>query len=182
MRLLRTIIWKRLDVPGLEFFQFREAEDGFMLSGEVILQHPSGPASLSYSIRVDNSWTTREAMIHNAGTDRDTIVMIRRDEVGRWFRDDDELTELSECIDLDLSFSPSTNMIPIRRLQPDVGVSVSTRAAWLRFPDLTLATLQQSYKRVDARRYEYESETGFQTLIDVDELGIPLQYHSVWTT
>ena len=38
------------------------------------------------------------------------------------------------CRDIDLNFSPSTNVLPIRRLSLDVGDQAAVRAAWLRFP------------------------------------------------
>ena len=61
------------------------------------------------------------------------------------------------CVDLDLNFSPSTNLLPIRRLNLSVGQEAAVRAAWLRFPSFILEPLEQLYRRVDATTYRYES-------------------------
>jgi hypothetical protein len=37
------------------------------------------------------------------------------------------------CLDIDLGFSPSTNLLPIRRLTLAVGEAATVRAAWLPF-------------------------------------------------
>ena len=49
----------------------------------------------------------------------------------------------SGCIDLDLSFSPATNLLAIRRLALPVNEIAEVRSAWLTFPDLDLEPLDQ---------------------------------------
>ena len=67
---------------------------------------------------------------------------------------------VSGCIDLDLNFSPSTNLLPIRRLNLSVGQQATVRAAWLRFPSFALEPLDQLYRRVGESSYRYESASG----------------------
>ena len=53
---------------------------------------------------------------------------------------------------MDLSATPSTNTLPIRRLALDVGASREVRAAWIRFPSCEIAPLPQRYTRLADRR------------------------------
>src|SRR5438132_8544795 len=55
---------------------------------------------------------------------------------------------VSGCIDLDLNFSPSTNLLPIRRLTLSVGQQDTVRSAWLRFSRFALETLDHLSRRV----------------------------------
>ena len=81
------------------------------------------------------------------------------------------------CIDLDLNFSPSTNLLPIRRLDLAIGTEAKVRAAWLRFPDFTLEPLDQLYRRTDLASYRYESGGGtFVTELRVTEAGFVAHY------
>ena len=64
------------------------------------------------------------------------------------------------CIDVDLNFSPSTNLLPIRRLGLAVGEEAEVRAAWLRFPSFTLEPLPQLYRRLSDDTWRYESAGG----------------------
>ena len=77
--------------------------------------------------------------------------------------------------------SPSTNTLPLRRLQLQRGQSQPVTAAWVRFPSLEIATLQQTYKRLDDTRYWYESATGFTAEIRVDACSVVFDYPGVWT-
>lgn len=61
------------------------------------------------------------------------------------------------CIDEDLNFSSSTNLLPIRRLILAVGQNAPVKAAWLKFPSFELEPLSQVYSRIDESTYRYES-------------------------
>jgi hypothetical protein len=88
---------------------------------------------------------------------------------------------LQGCVDVDLGFSPSTNLLPIRRLNLAIGSRASVRAAWVRFPELTLEVLEQAYTRVGESTYLYESAGGtFRRELSVNALGFVLEYPDFW--
>ena len=71
--------------------------------------------------------------------------------------------DLDGCTDVDLGWSPITNVIPMRRLGVRVGDSVELLAAWVRFPELDVVANRQRYTRVTENRYEsgpYDFEMG----------------------
>jgi hypothetical protein len=85
------------------------------------------------------------------------------------------------CGDLDLNFSPSTNLLPIRRLNLAVGEEARVRAAWLRFPSFALEPLEQIYRRVDTTTYRYESAGAkFVTELKVNAAGFVTRYPNFW--
>ena len=57
------------------------------------------------------------------------------------------------CLDVDLSFTPATNLLAIRRTSLAIGARADVRAAWLRFPELALEPLYQRYERLAESRY-----------------------------
>ena len=80
-------------------------------------------------------------------------------------------------MDVDLNFSPSTNLLPIRRLALEVGSEAAVRAAWLRFPGFALEPLEQVYRRAAVGLYRYESAGGqFRADLEVDESGFVTRY------
>lgn len=88
---------------------------------------------------------------------------------------------MAGCIDLDLNFSPSTNLLPIRRLGLAIGQEAVARAAWLRFPSFTLEPLEHLYRRIDATTYRYESAGGrFVTELQVNAAGFVTYYPNFW--
>jgi hypothetical protein len=68
------------------------------------------------------------------------------------------LPALDGAIDIDLSASPFTNTLPIRRLLLARGSSADIRAVYVHFPDLAILADPQRYTCLEPlRRYRYES-------------------------
>jgi hypothetical protein len=105
---------------------------------------------------------------------------IRRDGL-QWLMNAIEVPEVAGSEDIDLGFSPSTNLLPIRRLALKVGEHATVRAAWVRFPELTLELLEQTYTRISPDCYRYESEGGeFRRDLKTDENGFVVEYPTIW--
>ena len=122
------------------------------------------PTVLSYRVVCDEGWRTQSAHVTGSVGQRSI---------------DMTLVPLPGCIDIDLAFSPSTNTLPIRRLGLAVGESASLTVAWLRFPEMTLEPLAQTYRRLGKRTWEYASD-GFTARIEVDEEGLVISYEGLW--
>jgi hypothetical protein len=92
-----------------------------------------------------------------------------------------KLWEVTGCDDVDFEFSPSTNTLPIRRLNLGVGESTAVRAAWLRFPSLALEPFEQTYTRTGETTYRFESGDGrFTRDLTVNDAGFVLDYPGLW--
>src|SRR5215212_3322314 len=97
------------------------------------------------------------------------------DANGAWKVDGNAAKTLKGCTDIDLGCSPSTNTLPIRRLRLGVGSSETIRAAWIRFPELTVEKAEQTYTRLDEFTYRYASGT-FSAELTVDDDGLVAGY------
>lgn len=159
----------------------RRLWSGWRLFGAVELHHESPKACLSHVTTCDAHWRTRDCEVTGFIGDAPIAVHIRRDFAGRWSVGDVPVPEITGCVDIDLAFSPVTNLLPIRRLALPIGGTAAVRAAWLRFPELTLEVLEQTYTRVDHNRYLYESADGaFRRELTVDDDGLVLEYPGLW--
>jgi hypothetical protein len=113
--------------------------------------------------------------------DATVAVEVVVDVQQRWTLNGIECPQVAGCHDIDLSFSPSTNLLPIRRLALRVGERATVRAAWLRFPAFSLEPLDQVYERVTDDTYRYESAGGaFVAELQVDSVGFITNYQSLW--
>jgi hypothetical protein len=108
------------------------------------------------------------------------------DGAWRWklnWDEEREVPELSDCIDVDLGCTPSTNTLPIRRLNLEIGESREVTAAWVRFPALSVQPLRQRYTRLGEHAYRYESGNDAYTFtadLAVDDLGLVTSYPPAW--
>lgn len=177
----RTIRWRRLDGPGIETFRLASGREGWHLRGELDVSFDDVPAKVIYEIACDREWSTRavRTWVEMGGTRRG--LRIRVDTAGRWFCDGRERRDLRGCVDVDLSITPATNTLPIRRLALREGSSSEVPVAWIRFPDLTVAPLRQRYTRLSRDRVRYENlDSGFSVVFEVDKDGLVVSYPGAW--
>lgn len=179
--LYRSAIWRRLDIIALEYFEFRERADAIGLSGTIVMVDGVVPLRAEYQIRCDRSWVTRSVRVALTRGAESRELNLVTDEHHRWWNEGEELAQVAGCVDIDISITPSTNTLPIRRLAPRPGESRDVIAAWVRFPELTVEPLPQRYVRTEEGRYRYASRGGdFTADIDVDDVGIVLRYPPLW--
>lgn len=152
------------------------------LAGTGVFTRDGGPCMLEYVVVCGPDWRTVSAQV--AGWLDDTAVEVEiAVEAGRWRRNGALCPAVEGCLDLDLSFSPSTNLLPIRRLGLAVGAEASVAAAWLRFPSFTLERLEQRYRRTGDANYRYESDGGaFVADLRVNAAGFVVEYPGFWQT
>jgi len=176
----RSVLWRRVDDTGTESFLLSRDDTGWHLEGNVVALLDREPAHIRYRVACDPSWRARSAQISQdrAGVQREVHITVRED--GRWWVEGEEDARLRPCTDVDLEISPSTNTIPIRRLNLAVGQDSEVIAAWVRFPALTVEPLPQRYTRTGANQYRYASRD-FVTDLEVDDLGLVTRYEGGWS-
>ena len=177
------ILWQRIDHPGHEISALEPHADGWRLAGTALFTHDGLPCELAYRIHCDSQWETQTVSIRGHVGGNSLSMDLRRSSDRAWYSNGVHVPEVEGCIDVDLGFSPSTNLLPIRRLALSVGDRAVVRAAWVRFPELSLELLEQVYTRVDADHYLYESADGsFRRELRVGADGFVLDYPDYWRT
>ena len=173
-------LWKLIQGIGLERFELRPSDDGWILRGVILRVHERIPVETSYSICCDARWETVSAeirLLDDAGERRLVVDAYK----GKWLANGKSLPLPIHCVDIDLGWSPSTNTLPIRRLNLSVGAEREAVAAWVRFPELSVEPLDQQYKRLAHHAYLYSSDAGaFTAEIQVDDYGLVEEYKEGW--
>jgi hypothetical protein len=175
-----TILWERLDGPGLEYCEIA-LHPVVTLTGHVIAGYPGGAYAVTYSVQTNAAGVTVavEVTCRTGGSTRH--LSIRRDRNGGFLENGMPLKGFETCADVDLEATPSTNLLPIRRLHLAVGEHADLVALWIRCPDLTVAPLPQRYTRLDRTHYRYQSfESGYETVLVVDDDGVVTAYGDLW--
>lgn len=177
----QSILWRGYFLPGHEACQLSWRDDHWHLRGTAVFSHEDRPCWLDYHVICDSGWGTRSARVDGWLGDLPVAIEIEVDASLRWRLNGMDRPEVAGCIDLDLNFSPSTNLLPIRRLGLKVGGAADVQAAWLRFPSFELERLPQRYLRLGETRYRYESADGqFVAELTVNEAGFVTDYPGIW--
>jgi len=179
--MMAIIAWRRVDAVGFERCGLSRERDRYKLGGTIGLLEGGESFDASYDVTCDAAWVTRSVTVDLRGPDGERSLQLAVKD-GLWWVEGRLEATLRECVDVDLGWTPSTNTLPIRRLNLAVGESRAVTAAWVRFPELTVERLPQEYRRLDERRYRYSSAGGrFVAELEVDEHGLVTTYGQIWT-
>ena len=108
--------WRRLDVPGRDECALEELPSGWRLGGIAEFEAPSGLSRLEYTVECDREWRTVRARVRGMAGARPLELAIRRDATDDWHIGPAPIPALRGLVDLDLGFTPATNLFPLRRL------------------------------------------------------------------
>lgn len=179
----RNFVWQSLTTPGLEHLTLRT--NGGMYFEGVVIDAGEAPFRVRYDIHTDDAWRVRSCQVELQGAE-ERAVALRADGEGNWTdRAGEPIPSLSGCLDVDLTATPSTNALPIRRLSLRPGDSADIQVAWIQFPDLTVTPSLQRYtcleRTSDGGLYRFLGvESGFTADLPVDADGFVLDYAGRW--
>jgi hypothetical protein len=176
-----TIMWRRLDKPGAEVADLTRNGAGWILAGMAVVAHDGRPCALEYRIECDAAWQTETVRIGGHVGGKPAALELVRSPGHSWRMNGTLMPLLQGCVDVDFGFSPVTNLLPIRRLELALGSRAEVRAAWVRFPELTVEVLEQAYTRMGSATYLYESAAGaFRRDLSVNAAGFVVEYPDYW--
>lgn len=175
-----SVLWRRCDTPGHDACRMDTSGAGIEIKGAAVFQFEGEPSCISYRVLCDGNWSTCSARLD--GFARGAIdIAIERNEKGDWCLNGRSVDDVRGLPDLDLGFTPATNVIPIRRLSLRIGEVADATAAWLDPRDWTLKRLRQRFERRGEQSFWYEApDVGYAALLTVDAAGMVRDYPGLW--
>jgi hypothetical protein len=172
----RRVAWRRSDeVQTDEHCTLTQRDTGLSLVGTVLGSEAGAPVRIEYRVLTDGDGLTTAAHVRDLRGFEQRTLTLERDAKGNWTVDGAKVRMLKGATDVDLGCSPSTNTLPIRRLRIGVGASKTIKAAWVRFPELTVVKAEQTYTRLDEFTYRYASGD-FEAELTVDDEDLVAAY------
>jgi len=172
----RRVAWRRSDeVQTDEHCTLTQRDTGLSLVGTVLGAEGGAPVRIEYRVLTDGAGLTTAAHVRDLRGFEQRTLTLERDAKGNWTVDGAKVRTLKGATDVDLGCSPSTNTLPIRRLRIGVGASKTVKAAWVRFPELTVVKADQTYTRLDEFTYRYASGE-FEAELTVDDENLVAAY------
>src|SRR5262249_41350149 len=142
-----SIVWKPLEYQGIEYLTLWDDENALQVQSVVIGVEPRSAFRLDYSIRCDATLSVRETDLRIA---RKGKLHLTTDGQGNWFDSEhNPLHELNGCLDIDISATPFTNTLPIRRIAWQPGQSETLTMVYIAIPDLTVNIEPQRYTCIE---------------------------------
>ena len=173
-----TVRWRALDREGQDTCRLSQTDDGWILVGHAEFHDDLGLAELNYIVRCDVAWSTQSVDVAGRHGHHKVSAKILQG-CGNWWFDGRVQTAVAGAKDIDLSFTPATNLMPLRRLKSD---PMPVAAAWFQYPCAKLVPLDQTYTRsnTDGIVSYHAEQTGFATELTVDRSGFVRLYPDHW--
>jgi uncharacterized protein len=181
----RNVVYSPYIEPGLEHLHLVEQDEEIIANGLLIAIGGNAPFRTRYTIHCDSTWCVRAATLDLLDEQSHTLEL-QADGQGHWSdTNGDPLPALDDCIDIDITATPFTNTLPIRRLGLTPGASAEIIVAYIQLPELQFRAARQRYTCVSTDThggmYRYEGlESGFTAELHVDSDGLILNYSTLW--
>jgi uncharacterized protein len=174
---IAVFLWRKIDHPGHDSCRLFKLANGWRLTGAAIFWDNGKPCYLEYDVAADSAWKTRNAKVSGYVGKKSFDLRIASVGAARWQLNGVLSKSLTGCVDVDLGFTPATNLIALRRLALKVGQSADAPASYLKFPEMQLVKLPQNYLRIGRTEYEYTAPTvGYSGTLQVLPNGAVIQY------
>ncbi|KAI9003023.1 putative glycolipid-binding protein [Hyaloraphidium curvatum] len=177
-----SILWRRLDTEGHDSARLISLGDSWRIVGTAVFLGDGGePCRMDYEVDASPTFETRRAAVRGWVGETPVEHIISVDSERKWTLDGTAVPKCDNCVDVDLSFTPATNLLPLRRLALQQDQNVSVTAAWLTFPEFGLETLNQSYLNRGGGKFAYEApDLDFKAELAVREDGFVSSYEGLW--
>jgi uncharacterized protein len=197
----RTVMWMQWNNLGMEQLHIANniannaqpqtgGVTGFTADGVVVGIKDGRPFRTRYRVDIMPDWQVRALRIEHL----DTVgrnLWLRSDGEGQWWgKDDAPAPELNGCVDLDLSVTPFTNTLAIRRLALQPGEVRHLSVVYIAVPELEIRAVPQRYTCLESSSqggiYRYEglvNDFSVELMVDRDGLVIeyPQAFRRVWS-
>lgn len=175
------VMWKKFSGVGLEHLFLSKDDENIKVDSVILTMREDVPVHIFYNICCDLDWKVRRFDIQIFYKKYNNTVL-RSDGNGNWTTGCDELVEdLNGCIDIDISATPFTNTIPIRRLLLKAGESKEIKVVYVDIYNYNLRPVNQRYtclnSNINGYKYRYENlNNGFTAEFFVDKEGFVIDY------
>jgi hypothetical protein len=186
----RTVMWMQWNNLGMEQLHLENGNSGNNADGVVVGIKEGRAFRIRYQIDTDSQWRVQQLKIELLNRNSKKLHL-KSDGAGYWQHGDGTpIPELNGCIDLDLSATPFTNTLAIRRLALQPGDVQNLSVVFVAVPEMEVRAVPQRYTCLETNSqggmYKYEGllrNFSADLLVDRDGLVIeyPNAFRRVWS-
>lgn len=150
----KQYIWQSMAWTGLEILQIRKTKE---LTVKSIIVGKSGentPFAIAYTITLTNNWHVKSVVITSILEKKKVRLNHRED---KWYDGAGSHLSAFDGIEyIDITLSPFTNTLPIRRLSFAADKRCKIDVIYIDLPNFSLRKVQQYYSKLSDHIYRYQ--------------------------
>ncbi|WP_160847724.1 putative glycolipid-binding domain-containing protein [Pontibacillus yanchengensis] len=178
----QRIIWQNKETAGCEYVHIIEDDESIIAKGTVLFVEKGQPYQVNYEIEVDQHWITKGVRIQLNEAYKE--LNLQTNNKGKWCLNGNRVKDMDGTIDVDLSVTPLSNTLPIKRCTWREGETKTFQMLYIDIPSFDLKKLKQTYTYIgrdnNQRTFRYTCQD-YKTTISVDEDGFVIEYPNLFT-
>jgi len=175
-----NIIWTGLQYHSIEHCSWTNSANGNEIVSAIVGYYENKIYKVEYNIETNVNWETKSVTIRIKIDDAaDTIILKKQDE--KWILNGVPADEYNGIYDIDISLTPFTNTLPVRRLKLTGHEEQVITVIYFDILDRQIKPLKQIYTRLTAHNYKYENyDKSFTANIQTGEDGLVKDYPTLF--
>ena len=171
-----NILWTGKEYSSMENCILTEARNSIEIDSTIIGSAEGHIFKVEYRISTNATWETTLVTLKTQFRDAvESNRLEKRD--GYWFLNERPVPDFKDICDVDISLTPFTNSLPIRRLQFKSGERQKIEVIYFDLLERTIQPAIQFYTRESVNKYIFENADGsFKKTITVDESRLVENY------
>lgn len=172
----RKITWEGLEYRSLENCTLTETDNGISVTSVITGQVNNQAIKILYKILTDTLWATYFVEINVIlGGYKKTILLEKKGAF--WLVNNTIDHRFDDCVDIDISLTPLTNTLPIRRLVFNGQLSNRIEVIYIDIIADMIMPVRQYYTKISDSVYLYENEKStFKAELKTDSYGLVIEY------
>jgi len=172
----RKIRWEGLQYRSLENCTLTETGNGVAITSVIKCQVNNQAIKILYKILTDTLWATYFVEI-NVISGRNEKTLLLEKKGGYWLLNNTIDHRFDGCADIDISLTPFTNTLPIRRLVFNGQLRNRIEVIYIDIIADLILPVRQYYTKISDSVYLYENEKStFKAELKTDPYGLVIEY------
>lgn len=178
---IAQILWTGWENQSVEFCNLVKKPTDIEVNGSIISSYSGEFCKVEYSIFLNPDWTV-SAFTLEAQFSQEPVNWYLNAEKGHgWTIAHHDAEPFKDCIDIDISFTPFTNSLPVNRLHMKEGDTADIQVLYIDIMERKLKPVNQRYTRLPALQYKFENvPNDFEAVLELDENGLVVNYPDLY--
>lgn len=171
-----TILWEGIAWKSLEYCRISDNEGGIKVDSTIVGK-AEDMYNIAYQLSINKHWEIIAALITGRIGNKEIYFTLAKDETGIWAFNNEPTPQFDGCLDIDISVTPLTNTLPIKRLQLAQDECREISVIYFDLFDNIVRPARQAYTKLSASTYRYENvPNNFEALIRLNEQMLVVDY------
>lgn len=176
-----NLLWTGREYHSMENCLIDVSATGSKITSTIIGYYDNKIYKVTYRILTNQSWETIFIEINSQFSNENRTIQFEGDGKGNWTIAGMKNNFLTGCIDVDISLTPFTNTLPIRRLELKENQTAEINVIYCDILNHQIKPAPQRYTRLSGTAYLYQNVVDdFEAVIQVDESGLVVDYPSLF--